>query len=284
MALLNEIGLSVSRKGFNFSSTRQEDPLEMSWGPLRGAVSFFHSLWDLDAWEVRLEVLKFIYFAPDVLRDPAEEDGDSMFDSDIPEPPRFLGGRKQPVDEASLQSYLRKHKYSDKFTFSYLVPLLSIFWNIGDIQGVLDLPLETTLKFLWDNDLLKPHLAWPFWATLRHETDFSEAMAKILPHDKIHVATLIIALKTRPQEYKSERGVRKDRFILIKRDGQSEEFDHVIFAIPPDEAIRVLGGEATIHENLVLSGYIPTKALTILHSDTSVSCTLLLFLAFYNRN
>jgi predicted NAD/FAD-binding protein len=65
--------------------------------------------------------------------------------------------------------------------------------------------------------------------------------------------------------------VRLPSQVLVQaRGGEAEAFDHVIFACHSDQALRILGNEATETERELLSAFPYERNIAVLHTDTAL--------------
>lgn len=92
------------------------------------------------------------------------------------------------------------------------------------------------------------------------ESYIEPALKKV---DKVLVGTKIVSI-TRPDN-------PDEPVILVDQHGVKREFDHVIFATHSDQALRILGKDATEMENQVLGSIRYSKNTAYLHRDFTVS-------------
>lgn len=120
----------------------------------------------------------------DFLRDPFKGDRDSLLSY-----PSEGSQESSPVgketNRISLEDYLRRHYFSDRFLERYLIPLLSVLWGLGDVCRIMDLPVDAVFRHLWKNGFCNGHYMWPAWAVLDHRANFRAALRR-LPADKLH--------------------------------------------------------------------------------------------------
>ena len=221
------------------------------------------NLLDPDVWELRLDILTFTYVAMDLLRKPTIYDHDSVlsFSSEPPSPEE-----KEPTDQASLQGFLLERNFSDKFLQRYLAPLISILWGLGDMERIKQLPAETIIRYLWDHGILTAQYPWANWATLDRGVNFRDVIKNMFA-ENIYTDTPIVSITPDPTNRS---------FILRKRNGRKVQFDHVILAMPALEALGLLSQSATLDERLILSGFLESRAIAVIHPEDTVSCFTLL--------
>ena len=267
MAFLRALGLPVKSKMFSISTTgMEENAYEMAWGSFPGVRTLFgfRSLFNPSMWTLRLEILNFNFLILDFLRDPLKDDRDSLLSYPSGGSQESSPVRKE-ADRISLEDYLRGHNFSDRFFERYLIPLLSVLWNLGDVWRIMDLPVDAVFRHLWENGFCNGHHLWPAWAVLGHSANFRAAL-RHLPADKLHTDAPIASVT-------SDR--TKISFTLQLENGGKEIFDHVIFAMPGKDALHLLKKDPNLKldESVILRGFQETKAMAIIHSDESVRLT-----------
>ena len=101
------------------------------------------------------------------------------------------------------------------------------------------------------------------WRAFQHGSQtYIDAFSKTLkPHHHLHLQSPI-------------RNVSRDKngFALVRTPGGLvEEYDHVVLAVHANQALDILGEDATIVERDVLSAFKTSRNICVLHSDTTVS-------------
>ena len=95
------------------------------------------------------------------------------------------------------------------------------------------------------------------------ESYIEPALKKV---DKVLLNTKITSI-IRPENL-------EEPVVLVDQNGVRREFDHVIFATHADQALSILGDDATEDETNVLRAFRFSKSTAYLHSDFSVSSIL----------
>lgn len=170
-----------------------------------------------------------------------------------------LAERNQDAQLAQpISAFLDEHGFSAAFRDDYLLPMIGCIWSCPTDQ-MLQFPIATLIRFCHNHGLIQVTNR-PQWFTVRGGS--RQYVRKMLtrlqgPHDA--------RLNT------PVRSVRRlDSSVLVQTDNGSEPFDAVIFACHSDQALRLLGPDASAAERSVLGAirYQPNTA--VLHTDTSV--------------
>jgi predicted NAD/FAD-binding protein len=154
-----------------------------------------------------------------------------------------------------LGDFLRAQRFSDEFRDWYFLPMMGCIWSCPTDQ-MLAFPVATMVRFCHNHGLLQVTNR-PQWYTVpggarRYVQKIVERIA-----DKRLCAPV-------QQVLRDEQGVR------VVTPGHVERFDAIVIACHSDQALRLLGHEATADEHEVLGAirYQPNRA--VLHTDASV--------------
>ena len=151
----------------------------------------------------------------------------------------------QHADEAiTLRAYLAAGKYSRAFSDWYLLPMASAIWSCPAGQ-MLDYPLATFVRFCSNHGLLQV-FDRPAWRTVKGGG--REYVSKLAAGiGDIRLATPV------------RRVLRTPRGMLVAHDREAEAFDHVVLACHSDQALALLGEDASAEERRALAGH-PLRA------------------------
>ena len=154
-----------------------------------------------------------------------------------------------------LGDFLREQRFSSEFRDWYFLPMMGCIWSCPTDQ-MLAFPVATMVRFCHNHGLLQITNR-PQWYTVpggarRYVNRIVERIA-----DK-RLSTPV------QQVLRDESGVR------VITQGQVERFDAIVMACHSDQALRLLGPQATATEREVLGAirYQPNRA--VLHTDASV--------------
>ncbi|WP_407713292.1 NAD(P)/FAD-dependent oxidoreductase [Comamonas testosteroni] len=170
----------------------------------------------------------------------------------------------QEGDEAGLRSsieaFLDEHGFGTTFRQDYLLPMMGCIWSCPTDQ-MLRFPVATLIRFCHNHGLIQVSDR-PQWYTVRGGSrQYVRRMLAALQHDGRHEARLnapVLGLR------------RVEHGVLLQMAHGTEHFDAVVLACHSDQALRLLGLDATPQERSVLGAirYQPNQA--VLHTDASV--------------
>lgn len=159
--------------------------------------------------------------------------------------------------EIKLGDYLTQNHYKPDFINNYIVPMGAAIWST-DAAQMLDFPARFLVRFFHHHGMLTVNNR-PQWRTItggsaRYVEKLTESFK-----DKIKLNTPIASVR------------RLKNSVKIKpQDGEEQTFDYVFFACHSDQALKILGKDASESEREIL-GAIPYQENTVyLHHDASL--------------
>ncbi|MCE4556506.1 NAD(P)/FAD-dependent oxidoreductase [Roseateles cellulosilyticus] len=162
-------------------------------------------------------------------------------------------------DDAALQGaigdFLDAHRFTRRFREHYLLPMIGCIWSCPTDQ-MLRFPIGTLIRFCHNHGLIQV-TDRPQWYTVKGGSrEYVRRVVSGLPDARLNAPVLGLQ--------RAEHHVR----VLTARG--SESFDAVVMACHSDQALALLGGEASADERAVLGAirYQPNTA--VLHGDTAV--------------
>ena len=160
-------------------------------------------------------------------------------------------------DEISLGDYLTQNHYKPLFINNYIVPMGAAIWST-DAAQMMHFPARFLVRFFHHHGMLTVSNR-PQWRTIAGgSARYVEALSEpFKQHIKLN--TPIASVQ------------RANNCVHIKpKNGDAQSFDYVFFACHSDEALSLLGDDATAIEREILSA-IPYQENTIyLHHDASL--------------
>jgi uncharacterized protein len=156
--------------------------------------------------------------------------------------------------EIKLGAYLAENKYGQTFINNYIVPMGAAIWST-DATQMLDFPARFLVRFFHHHGFLTVNKR-PQWRTIvGGSARYVEALTAPFI-DKIFLNTPIAKVS------------RNKNCVTIKpQNGAELTFDYVFFACHSDQALKLLGDNASAHEREIL-GAIPYQENSIyLHYD-----------------
>ena len=160
-------------------------------------------------------------------------------------------------DDLTLGQYLRDNGYGRRFVEQHIVPMGSALWSCSE-QMMDRFPARFFVQFMHNHRML--HLKGrPAWRVIKGGS--REYVKKLVApfRDRIHVSTPVDGV-TRDD----------DGVTITARGHEPQRFDRVIFACHSDQALRILGANASAAEREILGALPYSKNDTILHTDTRV--------------
>ncbi len=174
---------------------------------------------------------------------------------------RFNRRALRQADQLSLSmtvaEFLQAGGYSDAFAQQHLLPMGAAIWScpLGTFS---QFPIRFIVEFYRNHGLLNIFNR-PVWRV-------------ITGGSQTYVAALTESFRDRIQLQSPVQAVRRHLTgVEVTVRGRAPEwFDHVIFACHSDQALRILGADATPSERDVLGKFPYGRNVAILHTDSSI--------------
>jgi predicted NAD/FAD-binding protein len=171
-----------------------------------------------------------------------------------------LGKRLLAADDAdldlSLGDFLLKHDFGVAIRDNYLMPMGAAIWSAG-LADMPAFPVRFFLRFFNNHGLLNINDR-PQWSVIKGGSKrYVEALKAKLGKDSVKLKQQISAIS------RDDGGVT-----LTFTDGRTEHYDKLVLACHSDQALRLLGDNATEQERAVLGGIAYQKNDVVLHTDT----------------
>lgn len=161
-----------------------------------------------------------------------------------------------PVPDISLGTYLAENRYGRPFIEDHLVPMAAAIWSCPD-QEVLDFPASSFLTFLSNHGLLRLKDR-PQWRTVRGGSrHYVQSIARSLG-DRLRLGTPVRAI------------CRDLTGVHVTTDMGTERFDELVMATHADQAMRILGHEASSEEREILGSVRYSRNDAWLHCDPAL--------------
>jgi predicted NAD/FAD-binding protein len=156
----------------------------------------------------------------------------------------------QPIGD-----FLQVHGFSKPFRDWYLLPMISCIWSCPP-QQMLAFPVATLIRFCHNHGLLQITQR-PQWLSVRGGSrEYVRRIVAGLRDARLNTPVLAIQ--------------RMGGGVMVRTAQGTEFFDQVVLACHSDQALQLLGNDATALERQVLGavGYQPNRA--VLHTDASL--------------
>ncbi|MEN9901537.1 MAG: hypothetical protein RL651_201 [Pseudomonadota bacterium] len=229
--LFGHLQTPVVKSEMSFSVQIASPRLEWAGTNLDTVFAQRRNLLKLSFWKMLYDILRFNKNATSDLDNPAEAD-------------------------QSLGEYLDRHHYGESFRNDYLLPMAAAIWSCPTEQ-MLTYPFQNFVRFCHNHGLLQI-VNRPTWMT-------------VAGGSQVYVSALIEAIHKRGSEIRLEsdiKGIQRHADgVTIQTPNGTERFDQILFACHSDQALQILGNDATAEERALLSAirYQPNRA--VLHTD-----------------
>lgn len=229
--LLEELGVEAQNTPMSFSVSCEKSGLEYRGADLNGLFAQRRNLFNFRYLKLLKDLLRFNKGSQSILDDQNEQ---------------------QTVSE-----FFKEHPYSEYFIQKYFLPMASAIWSCPH-ETILDFPIRFIVEFYRNHGLLSVNDR-PQWKVIRGGS-------------KQYISPLVRSFRNRIRLETPVSSVSRSDELGVQIESRfgSETFDHVIFACHSDQALRILGVEATETEKEILSQFPYEKNIAVLHTDETV--------------
>ncbi len=156
----------------------------------------------------------------------------------------------------SIGAFLDENRFGDAFRRWYLLPMIGCIWSCPTEQ-MLKFPIGTLIRFCHNHGLLQVNDR-PQWHTVRGGS--REYVRRMRPQlGEVRLDTPVLAVRRL-----AAGGV------MVHTATGSERFDEVVFACHSDQALRILGDDASPAERDVLGAIRYHPNVAVLHTDATL--------------
>jgi len=230
IALLDKLNVSWQPSDMSFSVRDEVSGLEYNGTSMNSLFVQRRNLLKPSFYRMILDILRFNKHAVELLNDGTE---------------------------ITLGAYLAQGRYSQPFIEHYIIPMGAAVWST-DAAQMLDFPARFFVRFFHHHGFLTVNNR-PKWRVIQGGS-------------KSYVEKLTESFKSNIKLNTPIESVRRlKNTVKVKPVGQEEQtFDYVFFACHSDQALTILGKDATAAEREIL-GAIPYQENTVyLHHDRSM--------------
>ena len=158
--------------------------------------------------------------------------------------------------DLALGDFLAKHGFGAAIRDNYLLPMGAAIWSAG-LADMPAFPLRFFLRFFNNHGLLNISNR-PQWSVISGGSKrYVDALVTKLGSEKLKLNQRIRAIS------RDDKGV-----ILSFDDGRTEHFDKLVMACHSDQALALLGENATLQEQQILGSIAYQQNDVVLHTDT----------------
>lgn len=230
--LFAELGVETVPSDMSFSVQARGHALEWSGSNLAGVFAQRRNLLRPAFWRMLADILRFNRVARGLAK-----------------------GIDAATPEQTVGEFLDLHRFGREFRQWYFLPMIGCIWSCPSEQ-MLAFPVATLIRFCHNHGLLQI-ADRPQWMTVRNGSrHYVRRIVERLDDARLNTPVLGVT--------RSEAGA------LVSSARAVEHFDEVVFACHTDQALRLLGADATPAETRVLGAirYQPNRA--VLHTDASL--------------
>ncbi|RDA88529.1 hypothetical protein CP532_6637 [Ophiocordyceps camponoti-leonardi (nom. inval.)] len=240
-AFLKDLGVETIPTDMSFGVSALNGAFEWGSYSFSSFVGSFTRLFD--TWFLRLlfDVLRFFLFAQDILKEePASKSakGENRFES--------------------IGEYLRRKRYSNQFITYFLIPMVAAPWCIDPDEFAATFPARNLIQFMLRHGILEAVSKKLHWRTFANGSKtYVDAFRRQMPsHHRVHLNSTVKSV--------SRDG---DKASITFTDGSIRVFDHVLLAVHANQALSILGDQATMKEREILGSFKTSRNICYLHSD-----------------
>ncbi|RAO66186.1 uncharacterized protein BHQ10_002198 [Talaromyces amestolkiae] len=245
---LADLDVAMIATDMSTSVTEQNGP--MAWGStsLWNFIGSWTRLFSPWFWRFMFDIMRFNFCATDIF---AEKSHKSRHDK---------AGTNDRLE--SIGEYLDRKGYSEQFKKYYLIADVAAIWCMSMADVFEDYPAEALIHFMSTHGLLNTITESLKWTTVKNGSkSYVDAFLRTLPKNHhVHLETKI-------------RRVRRETdgsVSLVFMDGSVENFDHVVLAVHANQALDLLGDDATVLEKQILGSFQTSRNDVALHLDPTV--------------
>ncbi|KAM4065026.1 flavin containing amine oxidoreductase [Hirsutella rhossiliensis] len=256
-AFLGELGVETMPTDMSFGVSTSDGAFEWSSYSLWSFVGTLTRLLSPWFWRLMFDVVRFSLFAQDAVREePCVAEPSQRRGSDADAVEDDLGAA--PLE--SIGEYLRRQGYSEQFMAYFLIPMVAAPWCIDPDEFAATFPARPLIQFMLRHGLLDTVTQRLQWRTFRHgsRTYVDAFQRRLPPRHRLHLNT--------PVQRVTRVG---DETVVSLHDGPSRTYDDVVLAVHANQALALMGGDATALERRILGSFKTSKNVCHLHSDTS---------------
>lgn len=230
-ALLDELGVPSQPTDMSFSVRCERTGLEYAGNGLAGLLAQPGNLLRPSFWQLWFDWIRFNRQARRLL--PLLE------------------------EQQTVGDFFAQHRYSEAFRQRYFLPLGSAVWSCPR-SAFKGFPIKLVLEFYRNHGMLALPGKVRWRVVVGGSQRYVEAILARLKRG-VELRTKVVGLR------------RLASGIELKIEGQPpRRYDHVVLACHADQAVRILGADATALEREVLSAFPYQRNTAVLHTDTSL--------------
>ena len=150
-----------------------------------------------------------------------------------------------------------QHKYSDSFTYNYVLPMCAAIWSVSNKQ-CFAFNIQVLVRF-WANHHLLDLIERPQWRVVKNRS-------------RSYVERVISELKDARSDTPvvSVRKISNGKFEIVDGKGGKDAFDQLVMATHSDVSLKILGDLLSPGQREVLNAIPYADNDIYLHRDTAL--------------
>ena len=238
--LIDRLGVPSQNASMSFSVKCERTGLEYRGADLNGLFAQRRNLLNPKYYRLLFDLLKFFKLGEAMLR--ADSDAD---------------------EAETVDFFLKQHKFSAQFVEQYFLPMGAAIWS-SSYEKFRDFPIRFIAEFYKNHGLLGVSDR-PQWKVIKGGSKQYVNALTAGWEDRIQLSTPVNrVIRNRVSNLNDPHSV------TVVTESQSRDFDHVVFACHSDQALRILGSDATEAETEILSAFHYQKNVALLHTQSDV--------------
>jgi predicted NAD/FAD-binding protein len=231
-ALFAQLGIATPASDMSFSVQLPQQGLEWSGHSLRSVFAQARNLARPRFWRMLAEIARFNRIAT-----------------------RLVEQGRDTLLAQTVEDFLDQHGFGEEFRAWYFLPMVGCIWSCPAAQ-MLAFPVGTLLRFCHNHGLLRV-ADRPQWRTVAGGSrEYVRRIVAELPDARSRTPVLAVQ--------------RHGAGAFVKTAAGTEHFDAVVLACHTDQALRLLGDDATPMERRLLGAIRYQRNRTVLHTDASL--------------
>ena len=155
----------------------------------------------------------------------------------------------------SVADFLAEHRFSPAFRQWYLLPMIACIWSCPSAQ-MMSFPIGTLIRFCHNHGLLQLSNR-PQWLSVKGGS-------------RNYVRRIVDGLRDARLNTRVLGVQRLPTGVLVRTASGTEHFEQLVLACHSDQALRLLGDDATAAERRVLGAIRYQRNRALLHTDASL--------------
>ncbi|ORY36370.1 FAD/NAD(P)-binding domain-containing protein [Rhizoclosmatium globosum] len=247
---LDALKVPLQESDMSFSVSRNKGEFEWNGNNLNTLFAQRENLLSRDMWSMVSQVLRFNTQADQI----AQEADDLEFDRNGNV--RKDSSKAHPFSKMTLADFFAKFGYDKFFYQNYIVPMTAAIWSTPANMTFEKFPLLTLVRFMRNHILLQVSDR-PKWMTVDGGSRvYVQKVISQLADARLNVVVTSVV-----------RNTAEGTVTVTDSTGKKEVFDHVIFATHSDQALKILGDDATAEERQILGSIKFLNNRAVLHRD-----------------